>query len=68
MPLPKLTVADQCDRCIAVAWVSIAFRSGRTLTFCKHHYEMHEPMIAATASIAEVNDQRPDLLRQESGR
>jgi len=67
MTLQKLTLADRCDRCVATARVSLAFHTGGMLQFCKHHYERYGRSIPA-AAVAELNDQRGELLAEVQGR
>lgn len=58
--LPKLKVADRCDRCGAQAWVRIRFGRGGWLDLCAHHFAKHEPALRYPVVIA-IRDQRDEL-------
>ena len=50
-----MTALDRCDRCRSQGYV-ITFITGLPLTWCKHHFEEHEPKLLAVAGI--VRDER----------
>lgn len=58
--LPELEIADRCDRCGARAYVRILFASETPIDLCAHHYQEHEPAIAATGPRA-IRDEREKL-------
>ena len=53
-----LTAADRCDRCSARAVVVTVTRSGGTLLWCAHHYDVNEAALRAGEAVV-VRDQRP---------
>jgi len=61
-PLPRLTLADRCDRCSSAALVSVRLREcGRQLQFCAHHYERSAVELATM--IDAIVDQRSSLVK-----
>jgi hypothetical protein len=78
-----LTLTTPCDRCgnvesgaaeatfapspVARAYVLVTLPSGRSLTFCAHHYAAHELALVAAGGIV-TDDQRNALdVKIESG-
>lgn len=60
-----MSATCRCDRCGAQAWVAVTLKSGRSLLFCRHHYEKHEDKVKESA--IRIADYRPYLLTQEKG-
>ena len=61
---PRLTVRDTCDADLArvPAYVRVA-KGGRTLDFCKHHFESNEADLLA-AGWTVTDDRRASLDRR----
>ena len=70
-----LTAADRCDACGARAYVAVGIavtKDGKPATtellFCGHHFDDHEPALAASPLTRGIKNERALLHKEEQVR